>query len=66
MARPVVVAKDATGQEAGSDNAKWGNIAADQLRSIVERCTQSREATQAAKTAAVRIAELEEQLARLE
>ena len=37
MTRPVAAAKDATGQEAGSDNAQWGNIAADRLRSIVER-----------------------------
>lgn len=28
---------DATGQDVGSDNAQWGNIAADRLRSIVER-----------------------------
>ncbi len=37
MARPAAAAKDATGQEAGSENAQWGNIAADRLRSIVER-----------------------------
>jgi uncharacterized protein (UPF0335 family) len=36
MARPAA-AKDATGQDAGSDQAQWGNIAADRLRSIVER-----------------------------
>ena len=35
MARPA--AKDITGQEAGADNAQWGNIAADRLRSIIER-----------------------------
>ncbi len=28
---------DATGQDVGSDNAQWGNVAADRLRSIVER-----------------------------
>ena len=37
MARPATDVKDATGQEAGADNAQWGNIAADRLRSIVER-----------------------------
>ena len=37
MPRPAAVAKDASGQEAGSDNAQWGNVAADRLRSIVER-----------------------------
>jgi uncharacterized protein (UPF0335 family) len=37
MARSPAVVKDATGQEAGAENAQWGNIAADRLRSIVER-----------------------------
>jgi uncharacterized protein (UPF0335 family) len=37
MAHPATDVKDATGQEAGADNAQWGNIAADRLRSIVER-----------------------------
>lgn len=37
MAHPAADVKDATGQEAGADNAQWGNIAADRLRSIVER-----------------------------
>ena len=37
MARPATDVKDATGQEAGADNAQWGNIAADRLRSIIDR-----------------------------
>jgi len=37
MARPAADVKDATGKEAGADNAQSGNIAADRLRSIVER-----------------------------
>jgi uncharacterized protein (UPF0335 family) len=37
MANPAADTKDATGKEAGADNAQWGNIAADRLRSIVER-----------------------------
>jgi uncharacterized protein (UPF0335 family) len=37
MANPAVDVKDATGPQAGADNAQWGNIAADRLRSIVER-----------------------------
>ena len=36
MARPAVVT-DATGQPVGTDNAQHGNIAADRLRSIIER-----------------------------
>lgn len=35
MPRPA--AKDATVPEAGADNAQWGNVAADRLRSLVER-----------------------------
>ena len=37
MARPAAAVKDATGPEAGPENAQWGNIAADRLRSLVER-----------------------------
>ncbi|CAH2604188.1 conserved protein of unknown function [Rhodovastum atsumiense] len=37
MARSNAALKDATGEAAGSDNAQWGNVAADRLRSIVER-----------------------------
>ena len=37
MANPPAAVKDATGQEVGAENAQWGNIAADRLRSIVER-----------------------------
>ena len=31
------MALDATGQESKDENAQWGNIAADRLRSLVER-----------------------------
>jgi uncharacterized protein (UPF0335 family) len=31
------MALDATGNEAPKDNAQWGNIAADRLRSLIER-----------------------------
>ncbi len=37
MARSAAAAKDAPAAEAGADNAQWGNIAADRLRSIIER-----------------------------
>jgi uncharacterized protein (UPF0335 family) len=37
MASSAVAEKPEPGQEAGSDNAQWGNIAADRLRSLVER-----------------------------
>ena len=37
MARPAAAAKDATGPESGAETAQWGNIAADRLRSLVER-----------------------------
>ena len=37
MANPAADTKDATGKEAGADNAQWGNIAADRLRSLIER-----------------------------
>lgn len=36
MARPAA-AKPASAEEAGPDTAQWGNIAADRLRSIIER-----------------------------
>jgi len=36
MASPPAAAMDATGQEAGAENAQWGNIAADRLRSIIK------------------------------
>src|SRR5271156_4498487 len=32
-----LMALDATGKEPAEENAQWGNIAADRLRSIVER-----------------------------
>ena len=37
MARPAALVTDTAAKETGDDPAKWGNIAADRLRSLVER-----------------------------